>query len=44
MLSVDPRNVGARRLYERVGFILVDTGDPARGTSLIMQLAISGAG
>jgi ribosomal protein S18 acetylase RimI-like enzyme len=41
MLSVDPRNVRARRLYERVGFILVDTGDPARGASLIMQLAIS---
>jgi hypothetical protein len=26
------------RLYERAGFDLVDTDDPARGTSLIMQL------
>jgi len=39
MLSVDPRNVRARRLYERLGFRLVDTNDPARGTSLIMAVA-----
>lgn len=38
MLSVDPENAPAVRLYERVGFTLVDTEDPARGTSLIMQL------
>jgi ribosomal protein S18 acetylase RimI-like enzyme len=38
MLSVDPANVRALRLYERVGFTLVDTDDAARGTSLIMQL------
>ncbi len=38
MLSVDPDNVHAAHLYERVGFVLVDSGDPARGTSLIMQL------
>lgn len=38
MLSVDPANVRALRLYERVGFALAATDDPARGTSLIMQL------
>jgi ribosomal protein S18 acetylase RimI-like enzyme len=38
MLSVDPDNVRAVRLYERAGFVLVDSADPARGTSLIMQL------
>jgi ribosomal protein S18 acetylase RimI-like enzyme len=38
MLSVDPDNVRAMRLYERAGFVLVDTDDPARGTSLILQL------
>ena len=38
MLSVDPDNARAVRLYERVGFKLVDTEDPARGTSVIMQL------
>ena len=38
MLSVDPDNVRAVRLYERAGFALVETSDPARGTSLIMQL------
>ena len=37
-LSVDPANFRALRLYERAGFALVDTEDPARGTSLIMQL------
>lgn len=42
MLSVDPRNVRACRLYERLGFTLVETKDPARGTSLIMQLALTG--
>lgn len=40
MLSVDPRNERALRLYRRAGFVLVDTDDPARGTSLIMQLAL----
>lgn len=38
MLSVDPANLRALRLYGRVGFALVDSDDPARGTSLIMQL------
>ena len=38
MLSVDPDNVRAVRLYERVGFTHVDTVDPARGTSVIMRL------
>ncbi len=38
MLSVDPANFRALRLYERAGFTLVDTEDPVRGTSLIMQL------
>lgn len=38
MLSVDPANFRALRLYERAGFTLVDAEDPARGTSLIMQL------
>lgn len=40
-LSVDPRNVRARRLYERMGFVLGDQNDAARGTSLIMDLTIS---
>lgn len=40
MLSVDPANVRALRLYERAGFTLVDTEDPARGTSLMMQLVL----
>jgi ribosomal protein S18 acetylase RimI-like enzyme len=30
MLSVDPRNERALRLYRRAGFTLVETGDPAR--------------
>ena len=38
MLSVDPANTHALRLYERIGFVPFDTSDPARGTSLIMQL------
>lgn len=38
ILSVDPNNAPALRLYERTGFTYVDTDDPARGTSLIMQL------
>ena len=38
LLSVDPRNHRAIRLYTRIGFTLVETADPARGTSLIMQL------
>ncbi len=37
MLSVDPANLRARRLYDRCGFVEIDTDDPARGTSLIMQ-------
>jgi GNAT superfamily N-acetyltransferase len=40
MLSVDPENGWARRLYERAGFAYVDTDDAARGTSLIMELAV----
>jgi ribosomal protein S18 acetylase RimI-like enzyme len=40
VLSVDPRNERALRLYRRAGFTLVDTDDPARGTSLIMQLEL----
>lgn len=43
-LSVAPGNVPARNLYERVGYRVGDLSDPARGTSLIMELAIqSGA-
>ena len=38
MLSVDAANQRAIRLYTRLGFTLVETEDPARGTSLIMQL------
>ena len=38
MLSVDPANVRAVRLYERMGYVHVDSADPARGTSRIMQL------
>lgn len=38
MLSVDPANLRALRLYERAGFTLAETEDPARGTSLMMQL------
>ena len=40
MLSVDPRNAPALRLYERAGFVHVETGDAARGTSLIMELVL----
>jgi ribosomal protein S18 acetylase RimI-like enzyme len=40
LLSVDPENGRARRLYERAGFVYVDTDDAARGTSLIMELAV----
>lgn len=40
MLSVDPANVGAVRVYERAGYVLVETEDPARGTSLIMQVEL----
>ena len=40
LLSVDPANDRARRLYERSGFAYVDTDDAARGTSLIMELAV----
>lgn len=40
VLSVDPRNERALRLYRRAGFTLVETDDPARGTSLIMQLEL----
>ncbi len=38
LLSVDPANTRAIRLYDRIGFTLVETEDPARGTSLIMRL------
>ncbi len=38
VLSVDPHNARAVRLYQRSGWVLVDTEDPARGTSLIMRL------
>ena len=40
LLSVDLRNHRAIRLYTRIGFTLVETEDPARGTSLIMQLVL----
>ena len=40
LLSVDPANERALSLYTRIGFTLVETEDPARGTSLIMQLAL----
>lgn len=40
MLSVDPRNAPALRLYERVGFVPFETDDAARGTSLMMQLVV----
>ncbi len=40
MLSVDPQNAPALRLYERVGFVYVSTDDAARGTSLIMELVL----
>ena len=40
VLSVDPRNGAARRLYERSGFVYIDTNAAARGTSLIMELAL----
>ncbi len=40
LLSVDPANIRALHLYERVGFTRVDTDDPACGTSLIMQLVL----
>jgi ribosomal protein S18 acetylase RimI-like enzyme len=40
MLSVDPENARARRLYDRLGFTLIDTDDPAAGTSLMMEIAL----
>lgn len=40
-LSVAPGNAAARTLYERVGYRISDLRDPARGTSLIMDLAIT---
>jgi ribosomal protein S18 acetylase RimI-like enzyme len=40
LLSVDPANARARRLYERIGFVTVETDDPARGTSLIKRLTL----
>lgn len=40
LLSVDPANACALRLYERIGFVTVETDDPARGTSLIMRLTL----
>ena len=36
MLSVDPANVAAVMLYQRVGFTRLETDDPAAGTSWIM--------
>ena len=36
MLSVDPHNAVAIRLYERVGFVRMTTDDAAAGTSWIM--------
>lgn len=40
LLSVDPANVKAIRLYERVGFRLAYEGDPHSGTSLNMLLRL----
>ncbi len=41
MLSVDPANLIAVRLYGRSGFARVDTDDPAAGTSWIMAVSTS---
>lgn len=38
MLSVDPENTNAVELYKKLGFLVLDTDDEARGTSLIMKL------
>ena len=40
LLSVDPANVKAIRLYERVGFRYAYEGDPHAGTSLMMLLEL----
>ena len=39
-LSVAPGNIAAKTLYERVGYRIGDLRDPARGTSLIMDLVL----
>ena len=38
--AVDPANVRALRVCERAGFVLVETDDAVRGTSLIMVLEL----
>ncbi len=40
MLSVDPANERALRLYRRLGFVVVETDDEAAGTSLIMTIGL----
>lgn len=40
MLSVDPANERALRLYRRLGFVVIETDDEAAGTSLIMTIGL----
>lgn len=40
MLSVDPANERALRLYRRLGFVVMETTDVAAGTSLIMTIGL----